>query len=105
MSRTLQSHALGPGWAGNAVAHAQATSTGAADVKTLTAPAGAVGCFISVSTNNVWLTYDGETPSASIGLVMIKDIVPFFLPIGYPNVIKFANVTTGNALVNIGWVA
>lgn len=87
------------------VVHANATSTGTGDVKTIAAPAGAVAAFISVETNSCWLTVDGTTPTTTNGLVLPKDTVPFFLPVGHPRSIKFAASVAGNSELNVMWLA
>lgn len=83
--------------------HAQATSTGTADVKTFSPPGGAHGFFITVQTNPVYLTLDGTTPSSTNGLHVIKDAAPVFIPAS--KTISVASDTAGNAVVNVLWVS
>lgn len=48
---------------------------------TLTVPAQADWILISVQTQNVRVTLDGTTPTASLGLVLVADQDPIALPV------------------------
>ena len=83
--------------------HAQATSTGTADVHTFTPPTGAHGFFVTVQTNNCYLTLDATTPDSTNGLHILKDLGPIFIPVG--QTIKVASDAAGNSVVNVLWVS
>ena len=83
--------------------HQQVTSTGTSDVHTLSRPSRASGVFITVQTNNVYLTLDGSVPSSSNGLHVVKDTAPIFLPFGEN--VKVASDTAGPATVSAIWAS
>ncbi len=83
--------------------HAQATSTGTANVQTLTVPAGANAVLISVETTNARVTSDGTTPSATNGLVYQKDASPVFVPLA--ETIKFVSTAAANSVLNALWIS
>ncbi len=80
---------------------AQATSTGTADIKTITLPVGTSAILISVETTNARVTFDGTNPSASNGQVFPFGQMPAYLPIGGGVVVKFASTAAANSTVNI----
>lgn len=82
--------------------HVSATSTGTANVQTVTAPATATGFFINVETNGLRFTLDGTTPDATNGLMLPTGAVPQFFPIGAT--IKFVSQAAGNAVAHVLWV-
>lgn len=83
--------------------HVQITSTGTSDVKTATPPGGGHGFFCTVQTNNIYLTFDGTTPSSSNGLHILKDTAPIFFPVG--KTLSVVSDAAGNAVVNILWLS
>ena len=60
------------------------------------------GCYITVSTNGCYMTFDGTTPSSTAGLAFPKDGVPAFFPVG--DTIRFASQAAANSVVNVVWV-
>lgn len=82
--------------------HVQASSSGTADVQTLTPPEGARAALITVETTNCYLTADGSTPSATNGLQLVKDGLPFLLPVPQP--LKFASEAAAASKVNVLWI-
>lgn len=83
--------------------HVQVTSTGTSDVHMITPPGGGHGFFVTVQTNNIYLTFDGSAPSSSNGLHVVKDSAPVFFPVG--KAISFASDAAANAVVNILWLS
>jgi hypothetical protein len=82
--------------------HVQATSTGTANVQTLTPPPSAKACFIDVETNGIRFTLDGTTPDATNGLTLAVNDGPFFLPLAKP--IAFVSQAAANAICNVLWL-
>jgi hypothetical protein len=82
--------------------HVQATSTGTADIKTLTPPAGVRGVYLTVSTTNAIVTFDGTAPGAANGLALIKDALPIFFPVA--KAIQLASSAAASCVVNAMWV-
>lgn len=80
-----------------------ATVTVAPTSKTTVAPpVGAHACILSTTTQNVWVTFDGSTPSATNGLLLLSSAGPLFLPIATG--LTFLNAVSGG-IVNICWLA
>jgi hypothetical protein len=61
--------------------HAQTTSTGTADVHTLTAPPGAKFVMLGCLTNGCYFTVDGSTPTAANGMPLPSGALPILLPV------------------------
>lgn len=53
----------------------------ATTAKDFTAPAGAKGFFISVRTANIYITFDGTTPSATNGIAVAFGVNAVYFPI------------------------
>lgn len=82
--------------------HAQATTGAGNTVQTISPPQGdASACFVSVRTNNAYITVDGSTPSAANGLEIIAGAQPLFVPLGRE--IK-AIGAAANTIVNVLWL-
>lgn len=91
-------------WAAtNTSAHVQATSTGTSDVQTITVPANAKGCFICVETNAARVTFDGEAPGSTVGLVFPAGVAPVFVPMA--STIKFVSTAAANSVVDVLWIS
>lgn len=86
----------------SATPHAQQTSTGTADVKTLAPPAGAVACMLTVTTNPARITLDGTTPTASNGLLVPTGAMP--LPLSVARTMKFVSSIAANSIVDVLWL-
>lgn len=85
--------------------HEAATSTGTADIQTLTKPPGATAMILSAKTNNARVTFDGTNPgvSAAPGLVIIAGAQPWFAP--FATDIEFASEAAANCELNVLWLA
>jgi hypothetical protein len=84
--------------------HAQATSTGTANVQSFANPGqGCRGFLITVATNGCYLTLDGSTPSSSNGLAIPPGVAPVLIPVGKS--VKVASQAAGNSVVQIVWVS
>jgi hypothetical protein len=79
--------------------HDSATSEGPDDVASLEAPPESAGCLFSVENNAVRITFDGQDPSASRGVVF--DVGTHFMPLGRE--LRFVS-TGGSATVSALWV-
>ena len=80
--------------------HDSATSEGPDDVASLQPPDESAGCLFSVENAAVRVTFDGEDPSASRGIVF--DVGTHFLPIGRE--LRFVSNGQGPATVSVLWV-
>ena len=60
----------------NAISHEQVSSLNTA--KNLTVPDGADGVYLQARTQDVYMTIDSSTPSASNGLKLVADDQPFY---------------------------
>jgi hypothetical protein len=56
--------------------------------------------LMSVETQSVRITFDGSTPAASTGVLLIAANSPYFFPAVPCNTIKIARATAG-AIVNV----
>jgi hypothetical protein len=81
-------------------AHDSATSEGPNNVASLQAPSDSAGGLFSVESNAVRMTFDGQDPSASRGVVF--DVGTHFVPIGRE--FRFVSTGDGPATVSILWV-
>jgi len=74
-------------------------SASSSDAKTATVPKGTTAIQITVETTSCRSTCasDGD-PTSSVGLIIQKDQMPWFMPLGQGNVFKFAS-TAGTASV------
>jgi len=79
----------------------QATSTGTADVKTITIGKSSSAFLIGVETTNARVTFDGTTPDSSHGVVYLKDQAPIYVPCGEGTVIKFTATASANSVVSV----
>jgi hypothetical protein len=80
----------------------QATSTGTANVATITLPGNAIGFVISIETNAARVTFDGSTPGATSTLFPVTS-VPYqftFQPAAGQS-IKFASNIAANSVVTV----
>lgn len=97
--------AAGLGLAGNlsTTTHQTATSTGTANIQTITPPNDAAACLITVETTAARITFDGESPGAGAapGLVFPTALAPVFVPLGKGATIKFASNAAGNSIVQV----
>lgn len=83
--------------------HDRASSSGTADIQTITPPAGASGFLIAVETTNARVTFDGSTPASTNGLVYPKDVAPVehhFLP----EEINWTSTAAAASIVDVCWL-
>lgn len=83
--------------------HAQATSTGTGDVKTLARPASAIAVYLTVTTNAARVVFDGSTPSSTNGILVPTGVLWLF-EIGGSD-IKFASSIAANSVVDALWLS
>lgn len=58
------------------------TSTGAGDVKTITAPPTSTACMLQAKTTAARVTFDGTAPGATNCILIPAGTAPIFFPIG-----------------------
>ena len=88
---------------GGADPHVSATSTGTADVKTITAPKGANAAYIACETNGCRFTLDGTTPDATNGMPLPAAALPLWVTVGKD--IKVVSQAAANSVVHVLWLA
>jgi hypothetical protein len=81
-------------------AHDVAVSSGPGDVGVLTPPEDTAGCVISVESAPVRITFDGERPTASYGILMRPG--EHALPLGRE--IRFISTEEQSATVSVLWL-
>jgi hypothetical protein len=81
-------------------AHDAAVSSGPGDVGVLTPPEDTAGCVISVESAPVRITFDGERPTESYGLLMRPG--EHALPLGRE--IRFISTEEQSATVSVLWL-
>lgn len=82
--------------------HVAQTSANTGDVKTFTPPACATACFISVETTDARVTFGGDTPDATNGLVFKAAQQPVFIPLGVT--IKHVSTAAANSILHVFWM-
>jgi hypothetical protein len=82
--------------------HAQASSSGTANVQTLTAPPSASACLVTVETTGCYAVFNGTTPSATNGIFIPTGVV-VTLPVAQS--ISFASSAAAASKVNVVWLA
>ncbi len=65
---------------------------------TLTAPAGASLLMIQATGQNVLITLDGTTPTASVGFTLFAGDPPSLVPISEDTVVKAIQVASGGSI-------
>ncbi len=80
----------------------QITSTGTSNSQTSTPPAGARACLLQVGTTSGYVTFDGTTPSSTNGLLIVKDQLPMFVPLG--RLITLRSSAGANSVLSIQWL-
>lgn len=79
--------------------HERLSSSGSSDTQTATVPAGTSAIEITVETTSCRMTLTaGGDPTSNTGLIVQKDQMPWFIPIGQGCTFKFAS-TAGTASV------
>jgi hypothetical protein len=88
------------------VSHVQkVTAADTADVQTFTLPLNAHAFEIACTGQDVFVTFDGTTPSASNGLKLVKDQLPQFHGFASKPTIKVAPTAAVAATVNVLWLS
>lgn len=86
---------------GGSTSHQHGTSTGTADVKTLSLDSSTSAILLSVETNDARVTFDGTTPSATNGHIFPKSAIPALLAVGPATAIKWISTAAGDSTVQI----
>lgn len=80
--------------------HDVATSTGPNDVASLEAPEDAAGCYVSVENAAVRVSFNGDDPSPSHGILLQPGT--HFFPLGRE--LRFVPNGAGPATVSVLWI-
>ena len=81
--------------------HAVATSTGTANVQTITAPETATAFYLACETTGLRFVLDGSTPDGTNGLPVAAGAAPLFVPIGRARTIKFVSQAAANSTAHV----
>lgn len=85
--------------------HTQVTSTGTADVKTITLEGNCAAVVVDAKTNVGFLTFNGSTPSATNGLPIVAGAQPVMIPLGFfshaGHAVKWASSVAGNSVLDL----
>lgn len=85
--------------------HETLTSTNGSDTKTATIPAGTSAIEITVETTACRVTFTaGGDPTSSTGLIVQKDQMPWFLPIGQGIVFKAASIAGTASVIQLAYL-
>lgn len=82
----------------------QVTSTGTADVHTVTPPANCSALLLTVETTAARMVFDGSTPGAANGLLCPTGLAPVLIPVGPGSTIKFASSAAAASIVDIAYL-
>jgi hypothetical protein len=87
------------------VSQQRLSSSGTSDTQTATVPAGASGILVAVETTScrMTLTSAGD-PTTTTGLILQKDQMPWFIPVGQGSTLKFASTAAAAAVINIAYL-
>ena len=93
-----------------AVSQASATSANTSDFKTLTPPESAAAMLVSVETTSCRMSFDGNNPSASNGvLVPTTTGGPVVVPVvgigGRGSKVIAVSTAAANSVVNVVWLS
>lgn len=87
----------------------QITSTGTADIHSLTVPQYCSAILVSVETTSVRMTFDGSAPSGTAGHVIPAAQAPVLLLVGgnsnNPPKIQFASTALANGIVDVTYLS
>lgn len=67
-------------------AHSQTTSSDSSTVKTVSLAKGTKAIYVAATSNKVYMTFDGSTPSSTNGLPIIAGALPMYVSVGGPTV-------------------
>lgn len=87
----------------SAAAHFQ-KSPDATTAQVFTVATGARGLFVTCTTNDAYITFDGSTPSSTNGLALVKSTAPVFFPVNPKYSVKVLSTVAGGSVVNVMWV-
>lgn len=92
-----------PGDVTPTTAHQRASSSGTADVKTITLNRNTDAIFITVETTSARVTFDGSDPSAASApsIVFPKDSIPVLIPVGPDAIVKWVSTAAAASVVQV----
>lgn len=80
-------------------------STNASDVQTATVPKGTTAIQVTVETTSCRSTLSAAgDPSTSTGLIIQKDQMPWFMPVGQGNAFKFASTAGTSSVIQLRYL-
>lgn len=77
------------------------TPTTTTDTKTFTLPNGCSAFYISAETNDARATFDGTTPTATVGHKIPKDQAPVLVLCGPGTSLQVVSTAAGNSVVQV----
>lgn len=86
--------------------HQRLQSANASDTQTATIPPGTSAIEVTVETTScrMTLTPTGD-PTSNTGLIVQKDQMPWFLPIGQGVTLKFASTAGANSVIQLAYLS
>lgn len=86
--------------------HERLTSAHSAAPATATVPAGTSAVYVSVETTSCRMTLNnGGDPTSALGLVLQKDQMPWFMPIGQGCVFAFASTDATPSVIQLSYLS
>lgn len=80
----------------------QATSTGTANVQTITLPKGTSAILIAAETTAARIVLDTATaPTATVGILIQPALQPVLIPVGDCQAVKFVSNAAANSIVTV----
>lgn len=81
-------------------------STGTSDTQTATIPKGTTAVQITVETTSCRSTAaPAGDPTSSVGLIIQKDQMPWFMPIGQGNTLRFASTAAAQSVIQLRYLS
>lgn len=88
------------------LSHERLVSTNASDTQTATVPKGCSAIYIAVETTSCRMTLTaGGDPTSTTGLIVQKDQMPWFMPIGQGCTFKFASTAGATSVIQIAYLS
>lgn len=89
-----------------AISEERLVSTGPSDMKTATVPKGTSAIYITVESTSCRMTFSNAgDPTTTTGLIVQKDQMPWFMPIGQGAYPRFASTAGTNSVIQIAYLS
>ena len=86
--------------------HERLTSANASSTATATVPAGTSAILVTVETTTCRMTLtSGGDPTSTTGLILQKDTMPWFIPIGQGCTFKFASTAGTVSVIQLAYLS